>query len=306
MKIAYIIDGGAGRVLSSIPAFQKLAKKTKDFLILTPYGETLFHGIPELQDKVFNSEQKGLIEKILDECDAILTPEPYRHIPYLKQQKSLAQAFDAIINVTDDHSDLPKLKMHLSKMEELFGANSIEDIKTQQKKLKTIVIQPYGRGAKVDRKVILDEETRSLEPGTYIELVKKLAQKYNLILYAEPTFHMSDDTYTFKPVLSDLRQWAAVIKYADYFIGCDSSGQHIARSVDTKGTVIFGSTFPVNTSYPDWFNIIEKKGIKKYSPLRISTSESVLANRINESLMEFSSKEVDELYLNIVKHIEGK
>jgi hypothetical protein len=96
-----------------------------------------------------------------------------------------------------------------------------------------------------------------------------------------------------------------VIKHANYFVGCDSSGQHFARSVGTKGTVIFGSTFPINTSYPDFFNIIEKQGTKKFSPIRISGLETLLANRMNEGLMTFDSKEVETMYQSIVKDIDG-
>lgn len=306
MKTAYYIDGGIGRVVASIPAFVKLAKTNKDFMILTPYGENMFFGIPELQEKVFNPETKGLLEYILPQVDEINTPEPYRLPAYMQQKKSLSQAFDCIINKTDDHSDLGPPAIVLSKQEQLFGRNSIADVKEMQKKEKTIVIQPFGRGAKIDRGTIYDDETRSFDPDAYISLVKKLAMKYNIILFSEPPFHLQSDTWAFKPVLNDLRQWAAVIKYADYFIGCDSSGQHFARAVGTRGTVIFGSTFPINTSYPNWFNIIEKQGSKKFSPIRLSGIETHLANRINEGLMTFNQKEIDDIFARIVKDIDVK
>jgi Glycosyltransferase family 9 (heptosyltransferase) len=305
MKTAYYIDGGIGRVVASIPAFRKLAKTQEDFKILTPYGDNMFWGIPELQEKVFNTETKGLLDYTLKDVEEIITPEPYRLPAYMHQEVSLAQAFDRIINKTKDHSDLGAPEIVLSKQEELFGKNSIADVKEQQKKDKTIVIQPFGRGAKLDRNVVYDDETRSLEPDVYIALVKRLAVKYNIILYAEQPFHLVSDTWSIKPVLPDLRQWASVIKHAHYFVGCDSSGQHFARAVGTKGTVIFGSTFPVNTSYPDWFNIIEKKGAKKFSPIRISGFETLLANRINERLMNFDNKEIEDIYQSIVKNIDG-
>lgn len=306
MKTAYYIDGGIGRVVASIPAFKKLAKTADDFIILTPYGDNMFWGIPELQEKIFNPETKGLLDHILDDVDEIITPEPYRLPSYMKQQKSLVQAFDRIINKTDDHSDLGAPEIILSKQEELFGRNSIADVKDLQKKQKTIVIQPFGRGAKIDRGTVYDEETRSLDPDTFIALIKKLAAKYNVILFCEPSFHLQSDTWSTKPVLNDLRQWAALIKHSDYFVGCDSSGQHFARAVGTRGTVIFGSTFPINTSYPDWFNIYEKKGVKKFSPIRLSGIETYLANRINEKLMTFDNKEIETIYNSIVKDIDGK
>lgn len=305
MKKAYYIDGGIGRVVASIPAFRKLAKTEKDFIILTPYGDNMFWGIPELQDKCFNTETKGLMDNVLKDVEEIVTPEPYRLPAYMKQEISLVQAFDRTINHTKDHSDLGAPEIILSKAEKAFGLNSIEDIAAQQKKQKTIVIQPFGRGAKLDRKQVYDEETRSMDPTMYLSLVKKLAAKYNIILFAEQHLHLQADTFAFKPVLGDMRQWASVIKHSDYFVGCDSSGQHFARAVGVKGTVVFGSTFPVNTSYPDWFQIIEKSGAKKFSPIRISGFETLMANRVNENLMTFSSKEVDDIFNKIVAAIDN-
>ena len=100
--------------------------------------------------------------------------------------------------------------------------------------------------------------------------------------------------------------WASLIDAADYFIGVDSVGQHMARAVGTKGTVIYGSTFPINTSYPNYFQVLEKEGVKKYSPIRITGLDSVMADRLNESLMDFSEKEVKEIFDSIVADIEKR
>ena len=100
--------------------------------------------------------------------------------------------------------------------------------------------------------------------------------------------------------------WAALIDAADYFVGVDSVGQHMARATNTPGTVIFGSTFPVNTSYPDYFQIIEKPGQKKYSPIRITGLDSVLADRSNDRMADFSEQELETIYNEIVADIEKK
>ena len=63
------------------------------------------------------------------------------------------------------------------------AANIISDVQTQQKKDLTIVIQPYGRGAKVDRGHIIDDASRSLDAVSYLLLAKKLSTKYNLIYF---------------------------------------------------------------------------------------------------------------------------
>ena len=306
MKTVFMIDGGAGRALAAMPALLKYNKSNPNFQILVHGWDNLFWGIPELHDKVFNPDQKGAFEQFFMNADKVLSPEPYRVPGYYKQEKSLAEAFDYLINETDDHSDLSLPVIKTNKNEELQAANFIRETKQQQQKQKTIVIQPFGRSMeKPQEKVILDQSSRSINPDTYLKLVKKLSAKYNLILFAEKNFWMEEDTYTMKPE-ADLRMWSAFIDASDYFIGCDSVGQHMARALNKPGTVIIGSTFPINTSYPNYFNIIEKDVPKVYSPIRISGLESHLADRVNEATVEFTDDEINGIYASIVKDIEKK
>jgi ADP-heptose:LPS heptosyltransferase len=236
----------------------------------------------------------------------MVTPEPYRVPGYFNQKLSLAQAFDFEINNTTDHKDLGVPKLYTSKTEEKNAVNIIADVKSQQKKQKTIVIQPYGRSAKVDRGDIIDDSSRGLDSSAYISLVKKLSTKYNLILFAEKSFHTPDDVYTIKPEM-DLRGWLGIIDSCDYFVGCDSAGQHMARAFNKPGTVFVGSTYPINVTYPDWFNIFEKPEIeRKYSPIRICGLDGHLADRLNDDLMNYSEKDIDRLFMSIVSDIEKK
>ena len=104
-----------------------------------------------------------------------------------------------------------------------------------------------------------------------------------------------------------MRFWTAIIESVDYFIGCDSVGQHMARAFDIPGTVIMGSTYASNVSYPDYFNIIENKNVEKvYSPIRVAGFDCHLTDRLNDKLMDFSEEEVDEIYKSIVKDIKEK
>lgn len=301
-----MIDGGAGRAIAAIPALIKYAKKDQNFQIMVMGWDQLYWGIPELHDKVFNPDQKGSFEQFFMDADRVISPEPYRVPGYYKQEKSLAEAFDYLINETDDHSDLGTPVLKTNKQEELNAANFMQQVRQQQQKQKTIVIQPFGRSVeKPQEGVILDQSSRSINPDTYLKLVKKLATKYNLVLFAEKNFWMPEDTYTIKPE-ADLRMWAAFIDAADYFIGCDSVGQHMARALNKPGTVIVGSTFAINTTYPKYFNIVERDVQKKYSPIRISGLEGHLADRINEATVEFTDEEINAMYANIVKDIESK
>lgn len=333
MNKIFYIDGGAGRVIAAIPALRKYAKlhPNEDWSVFIAGWDNLLWGIPELQDRTYNPDTKGIFDNVLSKADVIITPEPYRVPGYFKQELSLAEAFDKEINQTDDHSDLEPPIMVFSKAEEQTAANFHNFMKVTYKKKKTIVIQPFGRSARIDGqpmdpcghqmqpqpmmmqqqmpigptppKIIIDDSSRSLTKKSYLKLTRELSKKYNLVFFGEKPFMMDEDPS--HKVEFDLRMWGSVIKYADYFIGCDSVGQHIARCTNTPGTVFIGSTYPINTSYPDYFKIIDKEGIKKYSPIRLCGLDGHLADRLNEGSMKFSDEEMDTIIKNIIDDIEG-
>ena len=310
-KKVFSIDGGAGRAICAIPALEKYARlhPDEDWNIIIGGWDTLYFGNPLLQERTYSMDVKGIFKNLIKDSQ-IIHPEPYTLWQYYNQQCSLAEAFDKIINETDDHSDLGKPNMYLCKAEEKNAANMLSGVKAKQNKDLTIVIQPLGRSARVDNGDVIDDSTRSIEPHVYHKLVKKLSQKYNIILMAEPDFInvlSAEDSVSEKPQGIDLRMWSAIIESVDYFIGCDSVGQHMARAFDVPGTVIMGSTFASNVSYPDYFNMIENKNIEKvYSPILVAGFDCHLSDRLNDGLMDFSEDEVDEIYKSIVKDIKEK
>ena len=91
---------------------------------------------------------------------------------------------------------------------------------------------------------------------------------------------------------------------ADYFLGCGSMGQHLAKAMGTKSTVVIGSTFPINVSYPndDLINIVDI-GLNRrtYVPLRITdgTEES----RKNENIMFMNKENIKQVYDSIESFI---
>ena len=310
-KKVFSIDGGAGRAICAIPALEKYARLNpeEDWNIIIGGWDALYFGNPLLQERTYSMDVKGLFNNLIKDSQ-IIHPEPYTQWQYYNQQCSLAEAFDKIINETDDHSDLGKPNLYLCKGEEKNAANMLASVKAKQSKDITIVIQPFGRSARVDNGDIIDDSTRSIEPHVYHQLVKKLSQKYNIILMAEPDFVnlvSQDDQISEKPQGLDLRAWSAIMESVDYFIGCDSVGQHMARAFDIPGTVIMGSTYASNVSYPDYFNVIENKNVEKvYSPIRVAGFDCHLTDRLNDKLMDFTEEEVDEIYKSIVKDIKEK
>ena len=76
--------------------------------------------------------------------------------------------------------------------------------------------------------------------------VKELSKDYNLIFMGAKEFY---NIKTYKPDPDpNLREWAAIIGAADYFVGCDSCGQHICKALNTKASVMIAGTHRVNVT----------------------------------------------------------
>ena len=302
MKKVVFVNGGAGRVISSIPALEELERRGELEAIVCEGGMEVFLGHPTLQKRAFDVNQKGLFDTIKD-CECI-SPEPYRDHEYYNQRSSIQQSFwYYILNERSDKNYKPTVM--LAKSEEIPAVDIIQQARAKGGKEKTIVIQPFGRSSVTGPGIVIDNSTRSLEQDTFMAIVKDLTKDYNMVYMGEHRIDTSDTTLLQLEQSPPLRVWAAVIEAADYFIGCDSVGQHFAYAFDKPGSVVLGSTYAVNVSYPDHFNIIEKKGFEKtYSPIRLLGFGSEEADRLNDRAMTFDSKETKEIISNIRAHIK--
>ena len=301
-KKVFMVSGGAGRIICALPAFEKYLKANgpDSFYIISQSGLQFFLGT-ELQDIAFDPTHKGLFKNIIKPND-LINLEPYQEHGYYNQEKSLTEAFDKLVNGTDDHKDLEKPKIVLSKTEEINALETVKEARKQQKKKDTIVIQPFGREGKAhEGGHIVDVSSRSLSTDDYFYISQQLRKKYNVISMTENKFDNDGNMY----VDADLRHWAGIIEAADYFVGVDSCGQHMAYAFDKPGSVILGSTFAENITYPKHFNIVEKPNNPRvYSPIRIEGMDSELANRVNDTCMDFTREEIQDLTKNILKHID--
>ena len=81
---AFFINGGAGRVISSIPAFEKYAENNDDFIIVCEGGTDFFKGHPVLDGKVYDHWHKNLFQEHIIQRDCV-SPEPYRNWYYYNQ-----------------------------------------------------------------------------------------------------------------------------------------------------------------------------------------------------------------------------
>ena len=303
---AYFINGGAGRVICSIPAFEKLAETEEDFIIVCEGGMDFYKGHPLLHDRAYDNWHKGLFDQHIKHRDCI-TPEPYRVWEYFNQKCSLAQAFDIAIN-NKGVRDLPPPKISLNKYEVVQGYNVVQEVKFKTGFDKAVVIQPFGRGVQNQGDFVVDPSSRSLHLNSVLEIINDLKKEYAVILMSEFPIALEENDSGKYPVampqIPDLRIWAGIIDVADHFIGCDSVGQHIARALGKTATIVAGSTFPINISYPDCkdFDIIDLgDGKRKYSPIRISMEDHI--ERANDEIMEMTKDQLQQIIQSARKRL---
>jgi hypothetical protein len=303
---AYFINGGAGRVICSIPAFEKLAETEEDFIIICEGGMDFYKGHPVLHDRAYDNWHKGLFDQHVKHRDCI-TPEPYRVWEYYNQKCSLAQAFDIAIN-NKGVRDLPPPKVVLNKYEVVQGYNVVQEVKFKTGFDKAVVIQPFGRGIQNQGDFVVDPSSRSLHLNSVLEIVNDLKKEYAVILMSEFPIALEENDNGKYPVampqIPDLRIWAGIIDVADHFIGCDSVGQHIARALGKTATIVTGSTFPINITYPDCkdFDIVDLgEGKRKYSPIRISMEDHI--ERANDEIMEMNKDHVQQVIQSAKKRL---
>ncbi len=291
----FFINGGAGRVVASIPALEKYAETHDDFIIVSEGGMNFYRGHPVLHKYAYDNWHKGLFEDKIKDRDCI-TPEPYRIWHYYNQKCSLAQAFDIQINELDEPRELPAPNISLAKGEGIQGLQLVDEaIKTTGKE-KVIVIQPFGRGIMDSGGYMFDPTSRSFNLSDISTIINDLKKDYCVIVMSEFPFTTeekeSKDAYIL-PNIEDIRIWASIIDRADHFLGCDSVGQHIAKAVDSTVTAVIGSTYPINISYPDdpKFDIIDLGEDKRtFSPIRLTMED--YQDIQNDECMSMSEKDI--------------
>ena len=303
-KKAYFMNGGAGRVVCSIPAFEKLYEKDQDFIIVCEGGMDFYKGHPQLHELAYDNWHKNLFKDYIKDRDCI-TPEPYRVWEYYNQKASLAQAFDIAIN-NEGLRDVGDPKIYMNKHELVQGYKVVEEVKAVTGKDKVLVFQPFGRTAENMGDFVIDGTSRSFHLNDVIKIVKELRDDYAIIIMSEfPVAVEENPTVPIAvPQISDVRVWSSVIQIADHFLGCDSLGQHMAKALGTTCTSVIGSTYPINISYPNSpdFDIIDLgEGKRKFSPIRLTMEEEI--ERFNDEVMELDDKSFNEIISSVRKRL---
>lgn len=294
IETTILIDGGIGRTITAIPALEKFVTKNPNTYIITHGWTPIILGNPILTNYVFDNSTKNLFHRIKD--SVILKPEPYFNSDYLNGKINLADAFNQVINHDKEKMYVPKLYLA---QQEIKNTNVVKKGTTP-----TIAFQPFGSTAVITQDNVEDNTLRSLNKQTTLEIIKLLkSEGVNIFLVTDkqiPWLQRSDfvDYYP-----NNIRDLAATIYNCDYFIGIDSSAQHIARCFDKPGTVIIGGTNPINVTYPDHFNLFNHDSNRVYMPYRISDFDFWLGEIQNANILNFDNKKMKDCIANIKKHL---
>jgi len=307
MKKAFFINGGAGRVLCAIPPLEHYKENVDPSVVIVAEAWTdLFLSSPSLRDNVYPFGHKGLFkDKLIDR--ELIAPEPYRLNAYFNQKVNLIQAFDMLIN--DNLEEIPETKkfnLDIARHDQAFGYNYVSQVKSQTGKDKVIVFQPLGSGAQKDGDFLIDSSGRSFELKDIVNICQDLSKDYAVILMTNVPIPVNTPMGAAVPD-AGLLQWMGIVNACDYFLGCDSMGQHYAHALGKPATVVIGSTFPQNISYPDNpdFTIIDNgKSKREYNPFRVT--HDLALERGNEDLMVLDDKTVKEIISSVRTKLDSK
>lgn len=302
MKKAFFINGGVGRVLCSIPALEYYKNNIDNKVVIVPEAwSEIFLSTP-LRENIYPLGSKDLFEKVLKDRE-LVSPEPYRLNAYFNQRVNLIQAFDILINQVEESTESKPINLDLGKDDQIYGHNLVNQVKQQFKKDKAIVFQPFGSGAKMEGNFIWDTSGRSFELKDVFRIVEDLSKDYAVIMMSQIKVPTEKPMGAAIPENTSLLQWMGIVNAADYFVGCDSMGQHYAHALNKPATVVIGSTFPENISYPgnkDFTIIDNGKDKRTYIPYRITPDPG--RERANEDNMILT----EENYQRIIKSVQEK
>lgn len=298
MNSTFILDGGAGRLVTAIPALEKYAINNPgdDFRVLTAAWESLYWAHPLLQNRTFNINSKGTFDLHMKDR-RVIHPEPYQLFEYYSQQKHLIESFDQIINKTNDHSDLDKPNLYITPQENQAAKLLIEKAVKKTNKKSVVVFQPYGSNMSMVNDRPHDPSYRSLDVDFALKMIYNLSKDYTVIYFGEKQFYHPGDNYSisFFDNGADLRMYMSLIANCNYFIGVDSVGQHMARAFNKPGTVILGATLESNVSYSNHFHIHRNQHVPTYVPIRMSNIDCEFANNLNSTTMLFDEVDIKKI-----------
>lgn len=306
MKTAVFINGGGGRVLCAIPALEKHLEQNPEAIVVTEAWPELFLSSPKLRDRCFVPHTKNLFDNYLKDR-TIISPEPYRVNKYFNQKCNLMEAFDIEINGEENSEKSLKLELSLSRNQQVQAYNFLEQAKKNLGKDKVVIFQPFGQGANIDGRFIVDGTGRSFELKQALQIIQELNKDAVVVIMSSFQIPTEANIGVVYPENMDLTGWMGIINAADYVLGCDSVAQHMANAFNKKCTVVIGATYPENITYENNpnFNVIDNgKDARTYSPIRLV--HDVCDDLNNEDLMVLEEETINTIIENVKKGLKDE
>lgn len=268
MTTAHLINGGLGRVICAIPALQR----TNQFALLEGFAEPFIGtGIPALEASSVYAPH-FLADKHINAV------EPYHLLQYRNGDINMVEAFDLLIN-GDISTDVPKL---------YFDKAFQQQIRAEQRNaakadnIRVAVMQPFGADKSHGG------QGRDMTEVQVQQCIAVLKEAGFTVFLVGVEGQVDRATYpdAIKVVCESVSEYLHFISVTDYFVGCDSSGMHIARAANVPGCIFFGSTSG-KKYYPDWF--LEQHPSKQLnSTPRVSAQLEFIERYQGEGIMDYA------------------
>jgi hypothetical protein len=206
------MTGGLGRIVAALPALQ-----AADSLVITNGWEELY-SLTTLRTIEANSAYIGEALKGLD----IVTPEPYHQADYREGKYNLVQGFHKCLGTEGNYYGL------------------VPDTKTTEAWAKFLCKEALGKPiAMIQLKS--GATNRDMSQGNAENVIEALKAKgYFPVIIGD--LDISFDMTEFHIKDTSITDYVSLIALCDLFIGCDSSGMHIAKAFNKKGIIFFTST----------------------------------------------------------------
>lgn len=312
MNTTFLLDGGAGRVISAIPALETYHQNNPDddFKVLIGGWSYLFEKHPLLSSRTYDIDEPDSFDQYVFD-NRCVHPEPYKLYEYYHDRCSMAAAYDIIINGKSSGEQYkPSLYVDHKKDKEMLFY--LDELKLKTNKSKVVVFQPFGSSSFPDeeKRLVQDHSGRSISQIVFNEIVSNLVDDAIVMFFGIPPLYELTNRLTYNIFYQNpnLSHYAALVANCDYFIGCDSVGQHMARCFDKPGLVLMGGTFESNVSYPDYkgFKFYRKPNTTPvYNPMRFSSNHNLRADQFNRDLMNFNEQEIQQIIDIVSEDING-
>jgi len=241
-NLVVVIQGGLGKVLSSTPAIKqlKIENPDKNIVVLSGWPDVFIMN-PYVHRSFSFNENKYLYEDYLKE-GSIIDANPYHADSYRFEMKHLALGFCDALGVKDSSQVGIDPLIYLPESDD---NNAMAELNQLRQNGKKVIIVQYLGGAPKDPKTNIQTPTGRENLQLFSDILNGIPEDANwLIMKAldQPTIPIKSKTIFAKTENVHFRNWMALIKHCDGFLGIDSCGHHMAAAFSKPSVVVWGRT----------------------------------------------------------------